>query len=224
MIDHRPQEENVYCLSDELLTLWAEGLLSSSDKVKVEAHVSACAVCRELIKTIEHVKQNSRENAESSAPEELSMAARRLVKRNWETQIASILLRLTDGLYSAAETTGRVLLAPWLSPAVSMRAEEDMRQSSVVVETIYQHMRCTVESSRTTEDRHTLKASFCEINTDKPIEGTLFVLFDEREEIESQVSVGGKVVFEDLLPGSYRLMMNSPDGLQGHLDFHLIPS
>jgi hypothetical protein len=81
-----------------------------------------------------------------------------------------------------------------------------------------------VESSRTTEGRHTLKAYFREINTDKPIERTLFVLFDDNEEIESQVSIGGKVVFEDLCPGSYRLMMNLPDGSQGHLDFHLVPS
>lgn len=224
MVYYRPQKENSECLSDEVLTLWVERLLPLNDKVNVDNHLAGCAVCREILATIEEVKRASVKRGEPFVPDQFSHSARQIIKGAWETQITSVLLRITDGFYSAVETTGRVLLAPWLQPSVSLRADEQIRPSSVVVETIYKHLRCTVESSRTMEGRHTLEATFHAVNTELPIDPTVFYLFDGNEEIESQLSLEGKVAFEDLPPGSYRLVMNLPDGSQGHLDFHLIPS
>lgn len=218
MTDHRPN--NGGCLSDETLTLWTQGLLSPGEQTKVKAHLDTCDVCRDVTLTLEALKPPI---SERSVPEAVSSSAREFIARTWEKQIVRIILKMKDGLYTAAQTTGEVLLAPWLPPPVLTRAP-GAGPSSVVVETVYHNLRCLVESSRTGEGRHTFKASFVVIGTDRPIEPSLFILWEGDEEIESQMSHEGKVVFEDLPEGFYRLTMTLPDGQQGHLDIHLIPS
>lgn len=223
MIQER-HNNNGDCLSDETLTLWTQGLLSSSEEAKVKAHLNACGVCRDLARTLEAVVRQTSPQKNPPVPEEVSVSSRKFVTRAWEQQIARIILMVKDGLYSAAQTTGEVLLAPWLSPPVVTRADIQARPSSVVVETVYQDLRCLVESSRNDQDRHTLKASFSRSDTGQPIVPSQFILWEGDEEIESQMSSEGKVIFEDLPAGLYRLTMRLPDGRQGHLDFHLIPS
>ncbi|MBL8012918.1 MAG: hypothetical protein JNN05_03635, partial [Candidatus Omnitrophica bacterium] len=199
MMDDRPFNQNMNCLSDETLTLWTQGLLSPQERAVVEAHAHGCAVCRELLQTLMDV--NADERTEMATPRPLIASARELIKQAWENHIGSILLRISEGAYSAAQTTGRILFAPWMEPHKVLRSDGNANPSTVVIETAYRNMRCVVESSRTPNGCHTLKAEFTTVDANQPIDPTLFILYEDNEEIESQMSSAGTVVFEDLPPG-----------------------
>lgn len=224
MIEYQRQYENRDCPSDETLTLWVQGLLANDERARLESHAESCVECRDLLATLAEVKDKEAQINQLSVPQQFLSSARQIIKQAWENQIVTIFVKISQGVYTAAETTGRILYAPWLEPGMVTRAEAGTDNASVVVETVYQNMRCLIETSRTQDDRHTLRAVFTSVSTGRPIECSLFVLFEENEEIESQMSTDGKVVFEDLPPGSYRLTLTLPDRSQGHLDFHLIPS
>lgn len=212
------------CLADEMIAQWVRGLASADEQALIQAHLEKCPVCRELVDTALAVEHPSPDESPHQAPEALTARARQLVGRTWETRIADIVLKITGGIYSAVETTGKVLYAPWLPLAEPLRGEGAAMPSVVVVETIYKHLRCRIETSCVRGGHHAIHASFKDLGNDAPVNRIAVILFLNEEEIESQTSSKGMVHFEDLLPGAYRLELILPDGLKGQLNFHLLPS
>lgn len=211
------------CPTDEQLTLWAQGLLSPDEAGRVLVHAQTCAMCRELIEVL-NPAELSQQSPAGVVPEDISPSVRTIIKQLWETQIVRVLIRITDSIYSAAETTGRVIAAPWLAGEVALRSAGESHAQRVIIQADFRDIRCMVESSRVAPGMHMLKVSFNKTATGEAVDLGQVILYDDSGELESQPSVNGTAAFEDLPAGNYRMALSFAGGEQGYLEIYLVDS
>ncbi|NTV29844.1 MAG: hypothetical protein HGA80_07175 [Candidatus Omnitrophica bacterium] len=193
------------CISDEDLTIWQAGLASQEQSARIEGHLRQCVSCRELLNILEEVSAEQDRSVLNKTPAAVAERARQLVQESFIEKMLDVIVRVADGLYQAAETTGNVLVAPWLPAGAVLRGSDNISPDALVVEGEKEGLCCRLEFCRQDGGRHTVSVALRDVAADKPINGVACVLYIDGREVESQVSQGGRAVFEDLLPGNYRL-------------------
>jgi hypothetical protein len=71
----------ILCPNDEMLADYFEGRLSDEDRIKMEAHLSVCHTCLEMLVAVYGVVRGRSRFQPDAAPKELTEAAVRLINR-----------------------------------------------------------------------------------------------------------------------------------------------
>lgn len=200
------------CLSDEDIACWQSGLVPSGQSVRIGGHLKECARCRGLVAALAAVAVQQEGEGVVQAPAQLTERARNLMQGSGLERIMDAAVTIADGLYRSVETTGQVLFAPWLPAAVALRGPEALAGGTIVLEATRGTTRCRLELSRQDGGRHNVSAVLHDVKLGRPVNGVQCVLYLDEAEVESQTVREGRALFEDLLPGHYRMEFSAGGG------------
>jgi hypothetical protein len=209
------------CLSDEMVECWVQNMLPAQEQAAIGRHLDQCPDCRTLVRLFREVTAGYEAEGCRTIPLALDQQVRKTVREGWEMQVMNIVIKIVSGAYSACQTTGDVLYAPWMPSTALLRAGKTTQPGSIVVEKVFGSIRCRVEVDHGPGGHHRISVVLYDLARNLPLAQTQTLLFMDEVEVESQLTVDGRCVFEDLRPGAYRCEFIVLDGTGGHLNLHL---
>lgn len=209
-------------LSDEVMSGWIQGLLSTEDRHIVQAHVDTCALCARLLEDMEAVHVMGLDQQYADVPLSVTQAACALVSAKEDEYILKAVFTVLAGVYTAVQTEAQVILAPWLSSGVAFRGLSDNTAGLIVLEARSAWGPCRLELSQCPFGRHKVAVSFATLGALPDTDFWQAVLFCENIETECQPVIKGLIIFEDLYPGKYQIELTSSSNLKVRVLFSLI--
>lgn len=192
------------CLSDETIACWVQGFLPSAAQEKTGQHLKSCASCRELVAVCARVAEEQKSGL-SPAPAAFTQSAKDLVGAKSGQNLLDVIVSVSGQAVAAVETTGKILFAPWLPALHPLRGADQSAMNTVVIEKIYKRVHIHLEVSGGKSGSYTAALTLRRSRFGKPLPDVRVILYQDRQELESYLTREGRVSFERLTLGLYRL-------------------
>lgn len=192
--DSHPSEEEFSC--------FFKGSLAKEDEEKFKAHLVRCERCLEITALNDSIV----EEFNSQVPQDLIDKAKGLVKEEDSRSILNIFLRFKDNSIELIKTCGDVLVGQELIPSAVLRSRKISEfKNQVTVLKDFEDLRVEVKTENINGKTFNLEAVLKNKKDFNLIDDLRVTLLKDDIEMESYLSVKGKVFFEDLHCGIYQL-------------------
>jgi len=187
---------------DELLACFMEGSLSEAESARIKRHLISCGGCAQKISL--QLKVDPGEGI--NAPESLINNAKSLVSGGSGILPLEIVFKLKDNLLELINTTGDILFGQELMPALVLRSRKikDFKDEVTILKD-FKDVRVEIKLVNRQAKAFDLTVLVKEKQTQQVIKDLRITLLKEDLEIESYHTDSGRVVFENILLGRYRV-------------------
>lgn len=188
---------------DETLACFLAGKLPPSQGRRVLTHAATCRVCSKLL--VVTLKADRSEIPEAEVPAALMERLKGLVEED-KSLLLEVILRLKKGALEILSTTGDVLVGQELMPAPLLRSRQinEFKDEVTVLKDI-KDVRVEVKLENRQGGRFSVKVAAREKKTNRALKDVRITLLKGDTELESYLSEGGAVAFENVVLGSYRI-------------------
>ncbi|MDD5116790.1 MAG: hypothetical protein PHW98_07040 [Candidatus Omnitrophica bacterium] len=202
-----PDEEEMAC--------YLEGKSDASQSDKIREHVLKCDRCAEYLGV--HLKIEPHLSKE--VPADLLEKARKMVAACIRDNVLEIFVRLKEGAWEIIQTGGDVLVGQELVPAPVLRSRQinafkeeisilkDLREARILVK---------LESKK--KKNFSLMVDIKDKRGKRISRNLRVSLLKGEVEMESYVSENGSSIFEDVLPGDYKVEASKHERLVAIID------
>lgn len=191
--DH-PDEERLAC--------FLEDKLSQADKEIIQKHLLSCDLCVEYLSTQLKIKPH----LSMDVPVSLLEKVKKIVNQETKENLLEIFLKLKGKVIEVIRTTGDLLVGQELIPAPVLRSRQisEFKEEVNILKDLQQ-----IRVLAKIENKDTVSFNLTIIVKDKQslkIQKNLRItLLKEAIEMESYLTDSGTSVFENILPGNYRV-------------------
>lgn len=204
------------CPSDEIVACYVDGILPDSEKAAVDDHMLSCSSCRENITIQKEVVKLQQLQGLDFAPSYLTERAKGLVAESAAGKgILELIIDFSEQMFEAIRTTGEVLVGPSRPPVFSLRAGSANVSKVLFVKKVFDDIRVEVELMRSRDDLNTVNLTFKDDKTEKLVVDLRATLINDDIELESYVTQNGKVAFENIKQGKYKIDISKVDSFVG---------
>jgi len=191
---------------EELLACFLEGKLSKQDSEILKDHILKCSVCAENIAV--WISSDSLEAKE--LPSGLLEKAKSLVSSQGKVSFLEIFLKLKEKTLEILGTTGDVLVGQELVPAPVLRSRKikDFKDEVNIFKD-FDDIRVEVKIENKSGREFSLTVAAKEKASQKLIKDLRVTLIKDNIELESYHADTGKVTFEHVLLGAYKVEVSS---------------
>lgn len=199
LVEH-PDEETIAC--------YFEGRLPDKEADLVKKHLLECESCAEAFAAAAGPEAQD----VLDVPEELLSKVKAVMLKGSIT-VLEIFLKLKEKVIELLSTNGDVLVEQEWVPAVLLRSRKikDFREEITVLRD-YDDIRLEVKIGAKDRSRFNLLVSIKEKPGSQPVRDARVSLLKEDIELESYVLSSGRVSFEDISPGKYKIEISGIEG------------
>lgn len=202
-----PGEETLACL--------LEDKLSRQDREAVQRHLLKCDKCAEYVNTQLKIEAH----LSKDVPAALLEKVKKMIGSDIEYNVFEILLKLKDSAWEIIQTTGDVLVGQELIPAPVLRSRQinTFKEELSILKDL-EEVRVLAKLESKSSKIFNLIINVKD-KQDRRIHKNLRVtLIKDEVELESYVSDIGSSVFENVLPGDYRIEVTREKRLVALID------
>jgi len=214
------------CLTEMDLSCIIDGKVSELERDKLLAHVLTCQNCAELLGT--HLKViNAISNKETlETPEEVVQAAINLYHPEVGVNFLEVALNFKEKVIELVRTTGDILLGPQLVPVPVLRShgEESQFTNEIKIVKEFENILTEVGIEKKKPNICDVEIRLTDKETKKKMQGFRVTLSKNGKEIESSLIDEGKVVFKDVRPDKYVVLIIKDDKKFGIIEILITAS
>jgi hypothetical protein len=192
---------------EETLACFLEARLSRQEAEQLKGHLLSCSRCAEIFSLQAALKEAS----SLAVPQDLLEAAKSLAGQSQQGAILEVVLRLKEKVIEVINSSGDILLGQELVPAPVLRSRAITELKDEI--SIFKDFKDIIVEAKI-ENRlgraFNLAVSVKEKTSQRLLRDLRISLFREGRELESYLSEKGRVVFEDVLVGTYVVEIVSP--------------
>lgn len=191
---------------EETLVCFLENRLSQQDCEGIKEHLINCARCAELIA----IQMKLKSTEIKDVPQELLNRVKGLVKAEDKISILEIFLRLKEKALEILNTTGDILVGQELVPAPVLRSRsiKDFKDEVTILKD-FKDIRVELKIENKQGQAFRLTVMIKEKDTQRIIKDLRVTLIQDDLELESYLTDSGRVIFEHVLLGKYRVEISS---------------
>ncbi len=187
---------------EEDFVSFIQGRLSGSDQAVLKKHILSCAVCSQAVASLALAGEDLKLE---TAPADLVFMAKGLVQ-NQPDNLLEIFLKLKENLLELARTSGDVLIGQEVVPAALLRSHNIKSfKDEINILKDFNGIRVEVKVENRNGSSFNLAVLVKEKQTSRIIKDLRITLLKDGLELESYLTQGGKVIFENIVPGEYSI-------------------
>ncbi len=210
------------CPSDEKIAEFVEGLLTGQQTRAVERHVEDCPSCQDLAAAQRRAQRRQEKTALSAVPPEVTQRAKDLVPQKSAEKIWNIMVEFSEKIFESIQTTGEILAGPGIKSGYALRDPVGDSTRTLVVRKALASFTVEIAITEDGRDTHNLL-----LHVQQGAKGSVpshfrATLSDGQDELESHPILRGKVAFEKIKQGSYRLEIADPQKILEVIQFKFI--
>lgn len=183
------------CPDEEIIASFTENLFGPERMEEVMGHIALYKICREKVILLHRIKEHECLEPILNPPEYVIQRAIDLVKR---PTIADIVLRITQKAIQVLKNPANLDIP--LIPVPVMRGKKSTRPNYITIRKNLEKFRLSVEVEKTLTGKIELRANIFSLDKECSVEGIRFSLIS-KVGLESYMTEGREVVFQDVLPG-----------------------
>jgi len=191
---------------EEGIASFLEDKLSLEESAKIKTHILSCRECSELVATQIKLKAL----AQADAPESVLRRAEELVDEAGKLTLLEVILLFRDKMIELLNTTGDCLVGQEFIPAPVLRSRNirDFKDEVTVVKD-FKDVRVEARIQNKGSQSFDVSIQALRKETQELIKDLRVTLFKEGVELESYLADAGKVIFEHVQLGKYRIELSS---------------
>jgi hypothetical protein len=192
--NEHPDEEDLAC--------FLEDKLAQADKDLIQGHLLKCDMCAEYLSAQLKIEPH----LSKDVPAPLIEKVRRLVGSAVKEGIFEIFLRLKEKAMEIIQTSGDVLVGQELIPAPVLRSRQikEFKEEVTILKDL-QGVRVLAKVESKSGKVFNLAITIKDKQDRKVSKDLRITLIKDEVELESYISDSGSSVFENILPGNYRV-------------------
>ena len=199
---------------EETLVCYFEGCLTDKETEAVKRHLLECEICAEAFA----VRIGIGVPEDLSIPDSLIAEVKELMIGSMP--VLEILLKLKDNLFDLLRTNGDVLVEQEWMPASLVRSRKIKSfKDEITILKDYDDIRLEVKIDSKGKDIFNLNVYVKEKQISRPIKDLRISLLKDDTELESYIVPSGRVRFEDIMPGKYKIEIS---GIESKMIFFLL--
>ncbi|TRZ95218.1 hypothetical protein D4R78_04310 [bacterium] len=188
---------------DETIVAFLNGSLPEADAERLKGHLIGCRSCAEAVEV--QLRLSRETDLIKPVPEELKSWAKNLVAAQNNTAL-EIVLKLKGKIWEVLGTNGDILLGQELVPALVLRSRKrENFKDEVTILKDFKDIRVEIKIENSSEGIFDLIVMARDKHTQRSIKDLRFSLIKDELELESYSADSGKIIFEHVLLGSYRV-------------------
>lgn len=196
------------CLSEEAFACLIEGKVVAKDRKKAGRHLASCGMCREALEDYQFVSKAVSETGDVRIPNWVLERAKALLSEEAGGNVLEIAARIGQGILELVSTTGEMIVKGQAVPLPVLRgrgiaqSEQDLR----VVKS-FQDILADVQLEMTQMPGLDMIVRVNNKKTKQRAQGIRVTLTRDDRELESSITVDGKVAFQRLREGIYQILL-----------------
>lgn len=188
---------------EEALSCFLEDKLPQEESELIKQHLSGCEACAEYIAASLKVLETKEAIA---VPQDLVDTARNLVDAVDKSKVLEIFLRCKNRIFEVLSSSGDVLVGQELVPAPLLRSRnKEVFQDQITILKDFKDIRIEVKIENKNGKFFTMIVMAKDKIAHKMLKDLRVTLIREDVELESYLSDSGKVAFENVQIGKYRI-------------------
>lgn len=209
------------CPDEEIIADYIEGRLSENDRASVEAHLSDCEQCLEILLTVREITGPKEKPALEPVPDKITQAAVQQIKKQTSLSINTVILKYKRSLRGFFTWLSEWLnITPWrgwgLSPIRSYgnKISDDL----IILKQRFKGLETEIEIEKIGLEKADIRVSL--IKDDQTKRSRVTLKRDERE-IASKLFENNFAFFEKIPFGHYTLLFSTNGTIRGKFDFQI---
>lgn len=192
------------CLSEEILADYLEGRLNDEDRVRTEAHLSLCEICRDMVCVYDELRGIEDAPDIMSVPDHVTARALHGVQAMESSPLSRKISRTVRQVSERVRLFGRRM--EWFlagDPVLVRNGALASSQDVVTVIKVLKGMDASIEIEKCGQARACLRVDM--FSREMPVPSVRVTLVQGPREIASFLAAGCPALFEDIPFGSYVL-------------------
>jgi hypothetical protein len=191
------------CPDDKLLLHYTEGLLSESEKEKMEQHLLACDYCLNHIVVYEKLKQESLLQVPETPKAWIEKVVKMLPGKSVGEDVFDIVIKFAKEAIEIIKNPGNLIIAQGPA-AVSVRGEAGVLSTDyITLSKYFPGVNTEIEIEQTDSSHVNIRIIATDKGSGTPVQSLRASLFDPFEETASFVFKDGEVAFNEMKLGRY---------------------
>jgi hypothetical protein len=195
-------------VSDEWIAAYVHGLLSPKDNERIEKLMAGDDRLREEVRAAMDIRRQQDDEGLQSPPDDLTQTVRDRVRKCIQPGFLHVVAVVAQGVLRTVRTTGQLLVGPQLATEHCLRNGERGAVHTSVFQKEFSELLVRGELTVGEHDRSTLVVT---LQPGRPWPDTrrFRVTFrDEAGELGSRDYMGESVMFENVVPGKYEIIIS----------------
>ncbi|OGW79638.1 MAG: hypothetical protein A3G33_07555 [Omnitrophica bacterium RIFCSPLOWO2_12_FULL_44_17] len=203
--DSKPQGA---CLTDQDIACFLDDRLSRKQRKLICAHVVSCATCADQFKDHLLIAEDVNSSPLLEVPQELEDMAKALVSSKVKPNILDIILNFTQDAIQLVKTTGDVLKTAVPIPVLRTNGKAEAMPNQIKIAKAFKNLALEVQVEKRRHDLADISVSISEEGKRKKPAGFRISLFRGEREICSKLADKGKIKFEEVKIGQYKIVIS----------------
>lgn len=190
----------------ETLACFLEDKLSAQEKRQIQQHLIKCANCAEVL----GLELKAELKGDKDVPAELLGRMKNLVAEQISVNILEIFIKIKEKALEVLNTTGDILVGQELMPGAVLRHKgiKDFKDEVNILKD-FKDTRVEVKVENKQGGEFNLSITAKEKSSQRPFKDLRISLFKDDLEIESYHTDSGRVTFEHILLGEYKVEIST---------------
>ena len=214
------------CLNEQDTACIIDGQVSENERVRYFEHVLSCMKCAENLRDHLLVLNAIDKKGMLETPETIVQAAMDLYSPEVGVNVLEVVLNFKEKMIELVRTTGEILRGPELIPIPALRSQGEEFNFSNEIKIIkeFNNMMTEVGVEKNKPHLCNVEIRLTEKKTKKKMRGLRITLIRNDREIESSLIEEGKVIFREVKPGKYSLIITKDDKKIGVVELNITTS
>lgn len=194
---------------EEQLACFIEHKLSEEQSRALKTHLLSCSICASCVSTAIRTK----EMGQLALPQGLLEKSRQLLGLNDQASFLELILSFSQGIWQIIRGNADILLGQEFIPVSVLRSRKvnDFKERLTILKD-FEQLRVEIRLRGKERKRFGLEMAIKDKKTQKPLENLRAALIKDDLELESYPCDSGRVTFDDILAGKYRIEIRSFEG------------
>ncbi|HPN55867.1 MAG TPA: hypothetical protein PLD92_03370 [Candidatus Omnitrophota bacterium] len=195
-------------VSDEWMAAYVQGLLLPQDKEKIEQLMAGDDRLREEVRALMDICREQETGGLQPPPDGFSQTVKDRVRQCLRPGVLHVVAVIAEGVLRTVRTTGELLVGPHIAMEHTLRNGKKSAMHTSVFQKKFAELLVRGELTVGEHNRSTLVVTLQPGQTWPDSKRLRVTLKDEEGELGSQDYTGEGVVFEDILPGKYDVIIS----------------
>ena len=208
---------NNKCISEENIMAYLEGRLSNKNRSEVEAHISNCDRCLDLVAIASKLIDDPSFNELDTVPESVTNKAVKTIMGLKPPTLFDKAFTIINPAISKI-SQGLLLFSPFKAPApVLVRGDNKFENNIVQINKSLANFEIKIEIEKTTQNTAAINVVLLKTNTST----IRVILLKNNREIASYILGEQGALFEDIQSGHYTLVIRRDGQIEWEYDFEI---
>ncbi len=194
---------------DELLSYFAEGLLSAEEQQRIAQLIKDDPALQEEIRIHQEIARQMSAEEPPLVPESVIQKAKALVSESFGARIWNVVIQFTKDAGCRLKSDG-IMIDPLASSIGALRGSTAKDPKTILIKKDFDGVSIQVEIDRAPNATNRIHIYAEDLRTKDPLNNVRVTLLDKDSELESYITDKGKVGFDNVRDGRCAIEISSP--------------